>query len=166
MIHIGVGAGALAGVVIRTILDIFHRTIITTTIHLTMAVVTVVTTIDQALLCVLTHLVQGVDLLISQVEAARAHHTEAVVVAERSTAVELLQAAEAIVVMQAVLAVAARSIAEIATAQPVVAHLTSATTITRSVAHQAMAVTREVTLAADSRQGVATVVVRADDSLV
>jgi hypothetical protein len=38
MIHIGVGAGALAGVVIRTILDIFHRTIITTTIHLTMVV--------------------------------------------------------------------------------------------------------------------------------
>lgn len=41
MIHIGVGAGALAGVVIRTILDIFHRTTITTTIHLTMAVVAI-----------------------------------------------------------------------------------------------------------------------------
>ena len=69
--------------------------------------------------------------------------------------------------MLVVVAVAARSIAAVATAQPVIAtHSTSAMITTHSVAHQAMAVTREVTLAADSRLEVATVVVRADDSLV
>ena len=38
MTHIGVGAGALAGVVIHTTQDLSHRTITTTTIRLTMAV--------------------------------------------------------------------------------------------------------------------------------
>ena len=37
MTHIGVGAGALAGVVIHTTQDLSHRTITTTTIRLTMA---------------------------------------------------------------------------------------------------------------------------------
>ena len=37
MTHIGVGVGALAGVVIRTIQDMCLRTITTTTIRLTMA---------------------------------------------------------------------------------------------------------------------------------
>ena len=45
--HIGVGAGALAGVDTHIIQDLFLHTIITTTIHLTMAV-DMGTTIDQA----------------------------------------------------------------------------------------------------------------------
>ena len=107
-----------------------------------------------------------VDLPISQEVAALVLHTEAVAVAEHSIAVELSLAAEAIVERLAVVA-AACSIAEIATAQPAtVAHLTSATTITRSVAHQAMVAIRAATLAEVSPLAVVTVAVRADDSLV
>jgi hypothetical protein len=43
--HIGVGPGALAGVATLIIRDLSHHTTIITTIHLTMAVVTV-TTVD------------------------------------------------------------------------------------------------------------------------
>ena len=108
-----------------------------------------------------------VDLPISQEVAALAHHTEAVVVAEHSIAVELSLAAEAIVERLAVVVAAVHSIAEIATAQPAtVAHLTSATTITRSVAHQAMETIRAATLAEVSPLAAVTVAVRVDDSLV
>ena len=101
-------------------------------------------------------------------EAALVLHTEAVAaVAEHSIAVELSLAAEAIVERLAVVVAAAHSIAEIATAQPAtVAHLTSATTITPSVAHQAMVTIRAATLAEVSPLAAVTVAVRADDSLV
>ena len=109
-----------------------------------------------------------VDQPILQVVEALALHTEAVAaVAERSIAAERLLVAEAIVVVQAVVVAAARSIAEIATAQPATAaHLTSATRITPSVAHQAMAVALEAIVVAASPLAVVTVAARVDDSLV
>ena len=109
-----------------------------------------------------------VDQPILQVVEALALHTEAVAaVAERSIAVERLLVAEAIVVRLAVVVAVARSIAEIAIAQPATAaHLTSATTITPSEAHQAMALALEAIVVAASPLAVVTVAARVDDSLV